>query len=436
MNAKWKSPVITGLILLGLAACGGGGGGGGGASAPPPAGTLDTSFGSGGKVTTTFGSSTDDYAYAVALAPDGKIVVAGRSYNGTNNDFALARYNADGSLDTSFGSGGKVTTGIHTGDDVAYALALAPDGKIVVAGYTDAGSTGYDFALARYNADGSLDTTFGSGGKVTTAFGSGTDEAYALALAPDGKIVVAGRSRNGANYDFALARYHTDGTLDTSFGSGGKVVTAIGANTDEAYALALDPDGKIVAAGTSLNGLTYDFALARYNADGSLDTTFGSGGKVTTAIGSGYDAAAGVALTPDGKIVLAGRSHNGTNLDFALARYNANGTLDTTFGSGGKVVTAIGTSDDIAYDIALAPDGRMVVTGMSDNGTNLDFALARYNADGTLDASFGSGGKVTTPIGASNDSAYAIVLAPDGKIVVAGASHNGTNYDFALARYY
>ncbi|MFN3564715.1 MAG: WD40 repeat domain-containing protein [Burkholderiaceae bacterium] len=420
------------ILCAWLAACGGGGGGGGGSA--PPAGTLDTAFGNGGKVVTAIGTNTDE-AYAVALAPDGRIVAAGRSFS-TNNDFALARYNANGSLDATFGSGGKVTTAIGSGDDRAYALALAPDGKIVVAGYSDAGSTDRDFALARYNANGSLDASFGSGGKVTTAFGSGTDEAYALALAPDGKIVAAGRSHNGMNYDFALARYNADGSLDTTFGSGGKVVTAIGAGTDEAYAIALAPDGKIVVAGVSRNGTKFDFALARYNADGSLDASGGSGGKLVTAIGSGLDLATGLALAPDGRIVAAGRSHNGANLDFALARYNADGSLDTTFGSGGKVTTAIGASDDIAYDLALAPDGRIVVAGASDNGTNFDFALARYNANGSLDASFGSGGKVTTAFGSGTDDAYALARAPDGKIVVAGRSANGTDYDFALARYY
>ena len=342
-------------------------------------GDLDPAFGGGGKVTTAFGTNTDDEAHALALAPDGKIVVAGSSHNGTNYDFALARYNADGSLDSTFGNGGKLTTGIGASHDEAHALALAPDGKIVAAG-TSYNGTNTDFALVRYNADGSLDSTFGSGGKVVTPIGAGDDYANDLALAPDGKIVVAGRSYNGTNFDFALARYNADGSLDASFGSGGKVVTPIGSGYDQAFALALAPDGKIVAGGQSYAGSTnMDFALVRYNADGSLDTTFGNGGKVVTAIGSGFDWATGLALAPDGKIVVTGASSNGMNFDFALVRYNADGSLDTTFGNGGKLTTAIGANEDLARAVALAPDGRIVVAGESDTGTNIDFALARYD---------------------------------------------------------
>ncbi|MEW5879761.1 MAG: hypothetical protein AB1761_04885 [Pseudomonadota bacterium] len=400
-------------------------------------GDLDPAFGNGGKVLTAIGGS-EDFAFALALAPDGKIVVAGTSYNGTNDDFALARYNADGSLDTTFGSGGKVVTAIG-GSDEAYALALAPGGKIVVAG-TAWSITGRYVALARYNADGTLDSTFGSGGKVVTAIGIGSANAaaHAVALAPDGRIVVAGFSHNGTNYDFALARYNTDGTLDASFGSGGKVLTAIGSGNDYAYALALAPDGKIVVAGTSHNGTSHDFALARYNADGTLDASFGSGGRVTTPIGPNDDEAYTLALAPDGKIVVAGKSHDGMKFDFALARYNVNGTLDATFGNGGKVVTAFGsgTETEEAIALALAPDGKIVVAGTGFNGTNYDFALARYNADGTLEATFGNGGKVTVGIGTGVSLAHAMALAPDGRIVVAGRSHDGTNYDFALARYH
>ncbi|MFN3564716.1 MAG: hypothetical protein ACK4V1_01855 [Burkholderiaceae bacterium] len=419
-------------------------------------GDLDPTFGSGGKVSTSFVTASDlttdsaDRGHALALAPDGKIVVAGtttaggifRGFGSSNQNFALARYNPDGSLDTSFGGsifssgGGKaVTLFADDYNDEARALALAPDGKIVAAGLTAKG-TDSRFALARYNADGALDATFGSDGRVVTPIGSTNSSAYAVALAPTGKIVVAGYSYNGTNFDFALARYNADGTLDTTFGSGGKVLTPIGASDEIAYALALAPDGKLVVAGYSHSGTKFDFALARYNADGTLDPTFGSGGKVLTPIGAGHDYAFALALAPDGKIVVVGMSSNGGNADFALARYNADGSLDTTFGSGGKVVTPIGTSHDQAYAVALAPDGRIVVAGSTYNGTKYDFALARYNADGSLDTGFGSGGKVVTTIGSGDDETYALALAPDGRIVVAGKSFNGTAFDFALVRYY
>jgi uncharacterized delta-60 repeat protein len=183
-------------------------------------------------------------------------------------------------------------------------------------------------------AEGDLDTTFDSDGKVTTAIGASDNEAYSVAIQSDGKIVAAGSSKNGSNYDFALARYNTDGTLDTNFGTGGKVITAIGSSTDVAESVAIQSDGKIVAAGFSNNGSNNDFALVRYNTNGTLDTTFDSDGKVTTAIGSANDAAYSVAIQSDGKIVAAGFSNNGSNNDFALVRYNTNGSLDTSFGTG------------------------------------------------------------------------------------------------------
>jgi uncharacterized delta-60 repeat protein len=226
---------------------------------------------------------------------------------------------AEGDLDTSFDSDGKVTTDIGGIDNRARSVAIQSDGKIVAAGYSNPGSN-YDFTLARYNTDGTLDTNFDSDGKVTTAIGSGTDQAFSVAIQSDGKIVAAGYSNNGSNDDFALVRYNTDGSLDTSFDSDGKVTTAIGGSDDRAHSVAIQSDGKIVVAGHSDNGSNEDFALVRYNTDGTLDTSFDSDGKVTTAIGSASDFARSVAIQSDGKIVAAGRS-TGSNDDFALVRY-------------------------------------------------------------------------------------------------------------------
>src|SRR3990167_10464207 len=279
-------------------------------------GELDTTFGTGGIVTTIIGSGSfkSDVAYSVAIQSDGKIVVTGSSYNG-GNDFALVRYNTNGSLDT------KVTTSNDFSADVAYSVAIQSDGKIVVAGSSDNNGSNNDFALVRYNTNGSLDTTFNSTGIVTTAIGSNTDVANSVAIQSDGKIVVAGYSYNGSNNDFALVRYNTDGSLDTTFNSTGIVTTAIGSSTDAANSVAIQSDGKIVVAGYSNNGSDYDFALVRYNTDGSLDTTFNSTGIVTTAIVSSSDYANSVAIQSDGKIVVAGYSWNGTSNVFAVARY-------------------------------------------------------------------------------------------------------------------
>jgi uncharacterized delta-60 repeat protein len=395
-------------------------------SAQATPGALDPSFGTGGEVTTGIGPASES-AWALALQPDGKLVAAG----GSSGDFALARYNPDGSLDSSFNGTGKVTTAIGAGGDSATALTLQPDGKLVAAGTSWNGSND-DFALARYNPDGSLDTNF-NGGTVTTAIGPGDDVAVALVLQPDGKLVAAGYSWNGSQYVFALARYNPDGSLDTNFNGTGTVTTAIGPSDDEIYGLAVQPDGKLVAAGWSSNGSNDDFALARYNPDGSLDTGFNSTGTVTTAIGPGQDDAFALALQADGKLVAAGDSYNASTYDFALARYNPDGSLDTSF-NGGKVTTPIGSNWDGASALALQPDGKLVAAGTSWNGANDDFALARYNPDGSLDTSFHGTGKVTTPIG-GNDGAHALTLQPDGKLVAAGDSSNGSDYDFALVRY-
>jgi uncharacterized delta-60 repeat protein len=394
-------------------------------------GSLDTSFGTGGKVVTAIGSY--DYAKSVAIQSDGKIVAAGVSFNGIDDDFALARYNIDGSLDTTFGIGGKVTTAIGTSYDHARSIAIQSDGKIVAAGLTSNGIDD-DFALVRYNIDGSLDTSFGIGGKVTTAIGSSDDKAYSLAIQSDGKIVAAGDSFNDRRSQFALVRYEADGSLDTSFGTSGKVTTAIGSRA-ELDSIALQGDGKIVAAGFSSSGRKDNFALARFNVDGSLDASFGIGGKVTTAIGSSDDFVKSIALQSNGKIVVAGISYNGVRRYFALARYNIDGSLDTSFGSDGKVITAIGSSEDYVQSIAIQGNGKIVAVGLSFNGSEYDFALARYNVDGSLDTSFGIGGEVITAIGSSDDNAYSVAIQSDGKIVVAGSSGVVDGINFALVRY-
>jgi len=343
------------------------------------------------------------------------------------------RYNTDGSLDTSFNSDGKVTTAIGSGDDHAVSVAIQSDGKIVAAGYSN--GSNWDFALVRYNTDGSLDTNFNSDGKVTTDFGGGADYAVSVAIQSDGKIVAAGYS-NGSNFDFALVRYNTDGSLDTSFNSDGKVTTDFGSGSDYGSSVTIQSDGKIVAAGGSSNGNNRDFALVRYKTDGSLDTSFDNDGKVTTAIGSGTEEAYSVAIQSDGKIVAAGYSNNGSNDDFALVRYNTDGSLDTSFDTDGEVTTDFGSGRGRARSVTIQSDGKIVVAGYSDNnGSNDDFALVRYNTDGSLDTSFDTDGKVTTAIGSGDDAANSVAIQSDGKIVAAGTISNGNDRDFALVLY-
>jgi uncharacterized delta-60 repeat protein len=399
------------------------------AAAAPREGDLDTSFSGDGKVTTTFGGT--DTAAALALQADGKIVVAGTS----NGNFALARYLATGALDTSFSGDGKVTTNFG-GDDRAYAVALQSDGKIVVAG-----TSNDNFALARYLANGNLDATFSGDGKVTTNVGGigGTEETrdgtQSLVIQSDGKLVAAGFTgdHQGALSYFALVRYLSNGNLDTSFGGDGKVTTNLResceGDTDQfVSALALQPDGKIVAAGASrCSGDGFAFALARYLANGDLDATFSGDGRVLTEVGEEAGASA-LGLQPDGKIVAAGVSRDSVD-DFALVRYAATGALDTSFSGDGIVITDFGGEfTEGATALALQADGKIVVAGTS----NGNFALVRYLSNGNLDTSFSDDGKVTTEFGGEDDATALAIQPNNGRLVVAGTS----NGNFALARYH
>ena len=404
-------------------------------------GDLDTSFGGGdGIVTTAVGYM--DYGNSVAVQADGKILVAGSSNNGykSYSDFALTRYNSDGTPDTSFDSDGIVTTDIGNSSDSGQSVAVQADGKILVAGYSNNGSNS-DFALVRYNSDGTPDNSFDSDGIVTTAVGTSSDYGYSLAVQADGKILVAGYSNNGSNNDFALVRYNSDGTTDNSFDSDGIVTTAIGTSNDYGNSVAVQADGKILVGGYSTNGSNFDFAdfaLVRYNANGTPDNSFDTDGIVTTDFGTSNDRGQSVAVQADGKILVAGTSYNGGSNDgFALVRYNANGTTDTSFDTDGIVTTDIGNSSDSGQSVAVQADGKILVAGDSYNGsTNYDFALVRYNTNGTTDTSFDSDGKVTTDVGTTNDSGYSVAVQADGKILVAGDSgYPNRSSDIVLVRY-
>ena len=382
-------------------------------------------------VTTTIGSS--NVIYKTALQPDGKILAGGYTNNGITNDFALARYTVTGTLDTTFDTDGIVTATVGVSFSCIYAIALQPDGKIVAAGSAYNG-VNYDFALARYNTNGSLDTAFDTDGVITTTVGSSNDKAYAVVLQPDGRIVAAGYSFYGATDNFALVRYNDNGSLDTTFDTDGIVTTTIGSGSSYARDIALQPDGRIVAAGSNSNT---DVDMVRYNSNGSLDTTFDTDGIVTTTVGSNSYANA-IILQTDNRIILAGGVKNGVNYDFAMFRYNANGTFDTTFSSDGIITTTIGSGSSFVNDIILQPDGKILLAGNCDVGASYDFALVRYDSTGVPDTSFGTGGMVTTnaSFGAYGNAIYAILIQADNRIIVAGYAYNGTNNDLALARYW
>lgn len=402
------------------------------------AGTLDPAFDGDGKLTTDFSGNTD-ISQAVMIQPDGKIIAIGSSYNGSDNDFALTRYNSDGSLDTSFDLDGKVTTDFvsdlfGSGYDAAVAGAFQSDGKIVVAGDTSNGfSSNYSFALARYNPDGSLDASFDGDGRV---YGDDNNHAYSVVVQPDGKIIVAGVKAGSISF-FVLARYNGDGSLDATFGGGGKVVTDFNGSGVAGGYIILQPDGKILLAGSSrrFNNLDLDFALARYNPDGSLDLNFGSGGKVVTDFDLAEDLARAITLQPDGKILIAGSRQEAGISYLALARYNPDGSLDTTFNTDGKLTSDFGGNNAEGTALALQSNGKILLGGSLSNGVDDNFALERYDVGGSLDTTFGTNGRLTTDFGAM-DHAFSLAVQQDGKMLMAGFTGSiGGNYDFALARY-
>jgi uncharacterized delta-60 repeat protein len=349
-------------------------------------------------VLTEFGSRSSGVR-AVAVQADGKVVVAGGTYDPRTgaSRFGLARYTVRGRLDPTFGRGGKLLTRFGTGrnSSSANALAIQPDGKIVAAGIWS--KTPIDgplrFALARYTVRGRLDPSFGHGGKVVTSFGAYSDaHATALAIQADSKLVVAGEDLTDTRgergyFAVALARYNTGGALDPSFGTGGRVVARIGEYGSGAHAAVLQPDGKLVVAGAAGDSP----ALLRYTADGKLDPSFGTRGMAT--VSSFVD---GLALQQDGKFVVTG-SVDGSNSrrdprDIAVSRYTPNGNFDPTFGRGGKTVTDLGAGA-IANTVALQANGKIVAAGTRDGR---DFTLVRYLTSGNLDGGFGRGGRVIT----------------------------------------
>jgi uncharacterized delta-60 repeat protein len=328
---------------------------------------------------------------SVVIQPDGKIVVAGGAYPLFTflGNFKVARYNPNGSLDASFGDGGIVTT-IFPAGSYASDVALQSDGKIIAAGtvFVDiiiGESSDTDFALARYNSDGTPDPTFGNGGQVSTDFLGFEDDAFSVLIQPDGKIVAVGSANDPATfYDFAAVRYLSNGTLDTTFGVAGKVHTDFGdQNFDRARSAALQSDGRIVAAGFAIsqNGGVQNFAVARYTSNGILDTTFSGDGKTQIDFGNCCQSATKLLLQSDGKIITVGGSNGESgDDDFLLARLSPRGSLDNTFGVGGQVRTSFGDLNGGANGAALQSDGKIVAVGFQATFSNqwANFALARY----------------------------------------------------------
>ncbi|MBX3605463.1 MAG: hypothetical protein KF788_09330 [Piscinibacter sp.] len=491
-----KAPIAALFSLVALAACGGGGaaapapvpapGQGQGAPAPAPAptgaftltlstdrtlviqghsaeitATVTRHNGFDGAVLVTLQNLPAGVTAAPVLIPQGatsapvtlvaaasaahSLPTAGRADGSAGSDadskpLTVTVGGAPGVVDTSFNGGAQLLS-VAEGEDYATAMAVQADGKVITVGWTTTNAGGTDIALVRHTRDGVLDTTFGNGGRVVTAVaaGRGSDEAYAVAVQADGRIVVAGSTAVGSgDQDFVLLRYLADGSLDAGFGTGGKVVTALGASVDRINAIAIQADGKIVVGGESDRGSAatgIDFALARYQPNGTLDAGFGNGGTVVTPIRAqaARDSIYAITLQPVGaEQRIVAVGGEG---DFVAARYTAAGALDGAFGNGGKIAGVFGSSTiGAARAVTVAADNKLVLAGQVQN----DFALARLNVDGSADAGFGTGGKVVTALSATNwDGATALVRQADGKLLAGGWVYEGNSSsgNFAVARY-
>ena len=438
-------------------------------------GDRDPTFGNHGKVLTDM-SPNNDRINDIAIQADGKIVVAGTAVPSEGEpEIALARYHPDGTLDTasdddpgeSFGGDGKVITPIGGEWDVAWGVGIQPDGKIVVAGeMLDGGN--YNFALVRYNTDGTLDTAtdatpatkFGTDGIVTQSIASGDDSAYSMLILPNGKIVAAGEAEVSAgNWQVAVARFNPDGTLDTNtdadptthFGTDGIVTTDLGPGYDAAFALVRGPDGKIVVGGVNTAGTTELGLLVRYNRDGSLDdngdsdpgVVFGTGGIATVELGTDGQFAS-LARYPGGKMVGAGNaSRPGKSIDLAVARVSGLGELDSTSDSdpavsfSGDGVAYVHRGTEVGRGVAVHPSRKVVAVGAGYTAGETDnrLGVVRFRANGKPDREFGANGQTWLSPGGGGDAGRAVELSPSRKILVGGESQTAAgNGRFVLMR--
>lgn len=341
-----------------------------------------------------------------------------------------------GDLDLTFGLKGTVRTTIPGGGGFASGangMALQNDGKIVLTGYEKFGAV-FKFVTARFTTDGSLDPSFGMGGFAITQFGPGDSYGYAVAIQNDGKIIAAGVTTN-ENVDIAIARYNTDGSFDDSFGNGGKIIAQIGNSHDRAFDVKVLSDGKILVCGTTNNtGTLPKIAVLRLLSTGVLDNAFGIGGVTTIAVTASFNIAQEMAVQSDGKIVVAGYNTSPDPSDFLIVRFTAAGQIDTDFGTNGAVLTDMGGVDTLR-SVAIQPDGKIVVAGETNQSPFLNLAIARYLPNGLLDNTFNGNGKIITRVNSNSfNLAYAIAIQPNGKILVAGGTVLG-NFDFAVLRF-
>lgn len=400
-------------------------------------GSLDSDFDGDGKVIYQIVNEGVDNADAVLTLPNSKILIGGHSSVGGTTSMNIICLNQDGSLDQTFNNLGY-NSAYFTYNSEGKDIAVQPDGKIVMVGWVDYTANGgdYDFAIARFNENGTLDNTFSTDGKITIDFGA-NDKAYAVTVQPDGKILIAGEGYTGSNIGFAVVRLNTDGTLDNTFSSDGKLTTVLDANNDNiARGIAVCPDGSIVVVG-DISDFTGAAAIAKYLPNGNLDVSFNSNGKLIDDLVQDKSAYTDVKVLADGKIVVCGGAYIQTDSDIIVARYNTDGTRDNTFSSNGW--TSLHLMNETAVGLDIQSDGRYVIAAYYINDVNVsDYLVARFNDDGSIDNSFGNSGYSTVSFGSDADYPTDIAIASPSnnpKLVVAGITYNGSVSRVGVAQF-
>jgi uncharacterized delta-60 repeat protein len=379
-------------------------------------GSLDSSFGTNGVQSLTNGFQGSN-AKSVVVQPDGNILVGGFEAPGSNLDMTIIRLLPNGNTDNSFDSNGFVHVDHLGQDENCNAILLQNDGKILALGST--GAFGYqDIFISRSNIDGSLDSTFNSTGKLLwDPFGK-TERLFSAALQPDEKILFAGTVLDTLSFttDIFIGRLNSNGSIDSSFGNNGTVLIDLG-TSDLLYRIYLQPNGKILLAGSAtLNDK--DLLVIRLLSNGTMDSTFSTNGEFITDINIEDEYWNGIAVDPDGKIILAGLTGDGTTSDLLVARLDSNGILDTTFAANGYFQNSFGFTYAQGYSLLLQPDGKILVGGLVAN-MDIDQALFRLDTDGNPDPTFGSNGLAQVLNPTFSDFIYDIAFQPDGKLVAA-----------------
>jgi len=402
-------------------------------------GQLDTTFHSPDGYVLWDGGYGYDRGRDIALQQDGKIVVTGYMTNGSNNDLMVLHFDSNGTLDTEFGTGGAYIYDGGNGNDGGYAIAIQSDDRILVAG-THSNGVDDDVLVIRLNTDGFPDPDFGANGVFIYHDGHGYDGALDLKCQADGSIVIAGYSDNGTDNDLLVMRLTAEGLLDTTFNGDGTVMLDSGESHDFGLRLAIQSDQSIVVTGGSHNSSDNDIMVVRFDASGILDQTFGNNGIVLLD-GGDYDRGYGVDLDSLGNILVTGLrtqpETEDTDYDIPVFRLDPNGVLDTSFGDNGLALYDGGSREE-CYDLVVQCDDSILITGHSGNsvGAVSDWALVvlKYDSNGILDTTFGTEGVYSYDPTENTEWGYGLALQPDGRIVVTGQAHNGVDDDVILLR--